>query len=109
MFPHRSPIAERIDWLFGLAQRHAQEYASPEAWLARQRHLANHPTAIVVMKCMDGRINIPIATQTPKGIIQPFRNLGGIFNLKTAVERAPSAGDAHEHREIWPRRRSPHG
>jgi hypothetical protein len=30
---------------------------------------------------MDGRINIPIATQTPKGIIQPFRNLGGIFNL----------------------------
>ena len=81
MVPHRSPITERIDWLFGLAQRHAQEYASPEAWLARQRHLANHPTAILVMKCMDGRINIPIATQTPKGIIQPFRNLGGIFNL----------------------------
>jgi hypothetical protein len=63
MVPHSSPITERIDWLFGLAQRHAQEYASPEAWLARQRHLANHPTAIVVMKCMDGRINIPIATQ----------------------------------------------
>jgi hypothetical protein len=30
---------------------------------------------------MDGRINIPIATNTPKGIIQPFRNLGGIFDL----------------------------
>jgi hypothetical protein len=30
---------------------------------------------------MDGRINIPIATNTPQGIIQPFRNLGGIFNL----------------------------
>jgi len=81
MVPHRSPITDRIDWLFSLAQRHAQDYASPEAWLARQRHLANHPTAILVMKCMDGRINIPIATQTPKGIIQPFRNLGGIFNL----------------------------
>ncbi|WP_439113867.1 hypothetical protein [Hydrogenophaga sp.] len=79
--PLHSPIAERIDWLFALAQRHAQDYASPEAWLARQRHLARHPTAILVMKCMDGRINIPIATQTPKGIIQPFRNLGGIFNL----------------------------
>ena len=73
--------AERIDWLFALAQRHAQDYASPEAWLARQRYLARHPTAILVMKCMDGRINIPIATQTPKGIIQPFRNLGGIFKL----------------------------
>jgi hypothetical protein len=30
---------------------------------------------------MDGRINIPFATNTPQGIIQPFRNLGGIFNL----------------------------
>lgn len=79
--PLQSPIAERIDWLFGLARQHAQQYASPEAWLARQRHLARHPTAIVVMKCMDGRINIPIATQTPKGMILPFRNLGGIFNL----------------------------
>jgi len=79
--PLQSPIADRIDWLFDLAQRHALEYASPEAWLARQRYLANHPTAILVMKCMDGRINIPIATRTPKGIILPFRNLGGIFNL----------------------------
>jgi len=34
-----------------------------------------------VFKCMDGRINIPLATRTPKGIIQPFRNLGGMFDL----------------------------
>jgi hypothetical protein len=79
--PHDHPIAARIHWLFGLAERHAQEYASPEASLARQRHLARHPTAILVLKCMDGRINIPVATQTPKGIIQPFRNLGGFFQL----------------------------
>ncbi|TNF51658.1 MAG: hypothetical protein EP308_12880 [Burkholderiales bacterium] len=79
--PLQSPIAERMDWLFDLAKRHALEYASPEAWLARQRYLANHPTAILVMKCMDGRINIPVATRTPKGIILPFRNLGGIFKL----------------------------
>jgi hypothetical protein len=79
--PLQSPITERIDWLFDLARRHAVEYAGPEAWLARQRYLAKHPTAILVMKCMDGRINIPVATQTPKGIILPFRNLGGIFKL----------------------------
>jgi hypothetical protein len=30
---------------------------------------------------MDGRIHIPWATQTPLGIIQPFRNLGGRFDL----------------------------
>jgi hypothetical protein len=81
MAPLDQPLQDRIDWLFDLAQRHAQDFASPEAWLARQRYNAQHPTAIMVMKCMDGRINIPIATQTPRGIIQPFRNLGGIFHL----------------------------
>jgi len=78
---HTRPIAERIDWLFDIAAKHAETYASPDAWLARQRYLAQHPTAIAVLKCMDGRINIPIATHTPAGIISPFRNLGGMFNL----------------------------
>ena len=77
----QAPIERRIDWVFDLARRHAQAFASPGACLARQRHLAQHPTAIMVLKCMDGRINIPVATQTPPGIIQPFRNLGGIFDL----------------------------
>lgn len=78
---HTLPIGQRIDWLFDLARRHAASYGSPEAFLARKRYVAEHPTAILVLKCMDGRINIPIATNTPSGIIQPFRNLGGMFNL----------------------------
>jgi|GEM_PF-2019919 hypothetical protein len=32
---HTRPIAERIDWLFDLAHRHAAIYASPEAYLSR--------------------------------------------------------------------------
>jgi hypothetical protein len=78
---HRKPIDERIDWLFDLARRHGEAFRSPEAWLARRRYLAEHPTAIAVLKCMDGRINIPVATQTPAGILMPFRNLGGMFDL----------------------------
>lgn len=78
---HRKPIQERIDWLFHLADRQAEELRDPEAWLARQRYLAEHPTAIAVFKCMDGRINIPVATNTPTGILMPFRNLGGRFDL----------------------------
>jgi len=78
---HEQPIANRIDWLFDLAQRYSTEFCSPEAFLARERYLALHPTAIAVMKCMDGRINIPVATRTPPGIIQPFRNLGGMFDM----------------------------
>jgi hypothetical protein len=78
---HSKPIRERITWLFDLARRHSAEYSGAEASLARRRYLALHPTAIMVLKCMDGRINIPVATNTPIGIIQPFRNLGGMFNL----------------------------
>lgn len=78
---HRKSIAERIDWVFDLARRHGEAFRSPEAWLARQRYMADHPTAIAVLKCMDGRINIPVATNTPAGILMPFRNLGGMFDL----------------------------
>ncbi len=78
---HHKPIDDRIAWLFELARRHSAEFCSPESTLARERYLARHPTAIAVLKCMDGRINLPVATQTPLGIIQPFRNLGGMFDL----------------------------
>jgi len=78
---HNLPIAARIDWLFDLARRHGETFCSSEDWLSRQRYLAEHPTAIAVLKCMDGRINIPVATQMPTGIMMPFRNLGGMFDL----------------------------
>jgi hypothetical protein len=78
---HEQPIATRIKWVFDLAQRSSAEFCSPESFLARERYQAQHPTAIAVLKCMDGRINIPVATKTPPGIIQPFRNLGGMFDM----------------------------
>ncbi|RCV90853.1 hypothetical protein [Billgrantia montanilacus] len=78
---HDRPIQERIEALLSLSREHADTFGSPSAWLARERYLAAHPTRIMVMKCMDGRIHIPHATRTPLGIITPFRNLGGIFHL----------------------------
>ena len=78
---HLDSIERRIAWLFELADRHGAEFRSPEACLARDRYLAAHPTAIAVLKCMDGRINIPVATNTPAGILMPMRNLGGMFDL----------------------------
>ncbi|MBA3032492.1 MAG: carboxysome shell carbonic anhydrase [Gammaproteobacteria bacterium] len=78
---HSKPIQQRIDWVFDLADRHGADFRSPEACLARERYFAEHPTAIAALKCMDGRVNIPAATNTPVGILLPFRNLGGIFDL----------------------------
>lgn len=78
---HSKPIADRIDWLFERARDYSAQFCSPDDWLARERYMARHPTAVGVLKCMDGRINLAVTTQTPLGIIQPFRNLGGIFDL----------------------------
>lgn len=38
-------------------------------------------TEFAALKCMDGRLLFPNLTQTPLGIIQPYRNIGGIFHL----------------------------
>lgn len=78
---HTIAIRQRIDWLVNCARRYSEEFQRPEAQLARSRYLAEHPTAIVVFTCMDGRINIPIATNTPDGIILSFRNFDGRFDL----------------------------
>jgi len=79
--PPQTHCAQRIEWLMGHARRHSEAFSSSEAFLARQRYLAEHPSAVAALKCMDGRINLSVATHTPLGIIQPFRNLGGMFNL----------------------------
>jgi hypothetical protein len=100
---HSKPIQERIDWLFDLADRHGRDFRSPEACLARERYLALHPTSIAVLKCMDGRVNIPVVTNTPVGILMPFRNLGGMFNLGW-----PHLGEViahHVHRMVGQGRR----
>ena len=75
------PIQERIEWLLEHARRHSEEFRSPKSFLARSLHVAQHPTTVVAFNCMDGRINLSVATGTPLGIIVPFRNLGGRFDL----------------------------
>lgn len=75
------PIALRIDWLMEHARQYSTSFSSAEAVIARQRYMAEHPSAIAALKCMDGRINLSVDTHTPFGIIQPFRNLGGMFDL----------------------------
>lgn len=98
---HSQPINDRIDWLMELSLSHSASFCSPENHLARQRYLAEHNTLIIAMKCMDGRIHLPYVTRTPLGIIHPFRNLGGIFDLgwpylgdmlADTVQEAVSAG-----------------
>lgn len=46
---------------------------------ARNRYWRHHPTHIACLKCMDGRVHLPVMTRTPTGIVKPFRARGGKF------------------------------
>jgi hypothetical protein len=65
--------------LLELKRKHSELFVGQNT--ARDRHHANHPTNIAVFKCMDGRVNLAALTETPLGIIRPFRNIGGVFDL----------------------------
>lgn len=67
-----------------IQKRNAEQsiaFTDPSAQAARRLYRRQHPTEILVMKCMDGRLNLSIYTEIPPGILQPFRNIGGKFNL----------------------------
>lgn len=75
----KTTINEKIDWLFKVNRSHSEEFVRMRP--LRQLYRANHPTEICAFKCMDGRIHIPVVTKTPLGIIRPYRNIGGYFDL----------------------------
>jgi hypothetical protein len=56
-------------------------FISPDQRFQRQQYRAKYPTEVAVTKCMDGRLNFAVMTETPFGIVRPFRNLGGQFNI----------------------------
>jgi hypothetical protein len=65
--------------LLEINQEHSKKFI--KAKLARLQHRKKHPTEIVWLKCMDGRLNGPVFTNTPLGLITPFRSAGARFDL----------------------------
>ena len=70
-----------IEFLLEHNRKQSTSFCSPDATLARRQYRSVHPTEIGALKCMDGRLHLPVITNTPLGIIQPFRNIGGKFDL----------------------------
>lgn len=56
-------------------------FSSREARDEREDYRTKHSTEIGVLKCMDGRMSLAVFTETPLGIIQPFRDLGARFEF----------------------------
>ena len=70
-----------VQFVLNRNEEQSAAFRSAAARLARTRYRAEHPTEIAAWKCMDGRLNLALYTKTPQGIIQPFRNVGGSFDL----------------------------
>lgn len=70
-----------IDFLLQVNEEHSRAFCDPATALKRKQYRANHSTEIGAMKCMDGRLNLSVITDMALGIIQPWRNLGGRFDL----------------------------
>ena len=70
-----------VERLLDLNRRHSEEFMSVSEESARRLYRAIHSTEVSAFKCMDGRIHLPYMTETPLGIISPWRNVGGQFNV----------------------------
>jgi Carboxysome Shell Carbonic Anhydrase len=64
-----------------LNARRSDEFCTPVARDTRTLYSSQHPTKMLVFKCMDGRINLPLITGVPMGQLHPFRHIGGKFVL----------------------------
>ncbi len=68
-------------YILDLNHARSDEFCSPKAQDQLHYYKKHHPTHILAFKCMDGRINLPLLTGLPDGVFQPFRNIGGKFDL----------------------------
>lgn len=78
---HTMPASDLAQWLIGHNEAQSREFCSPDAKGRRAKYRGKHPTEILALKCMDGRLHVALMAETPFGIIQPMRNLGGRFDL----------------------------
>ncbi len=78
-----------IEFLMDLNGKQAKEFLGQQE--RRREYRSRHPTELGALKCMDGRLHLPIATNTPLGIIQPWRNIGGMFDTRWPIFNASLA------------------
>lgn len=69
-----------VNFLLEWNKEQSRAFTSPDAALWRRQFRGVHQTEYIALKCMDGRLHLPVMTNTPPGIIQPFRNVGGVFD-----------------------------
>lgn len=89
---------EKVESLVEINAEYSKRYLAQLPRL--EEYKREHPTKVMVFKCMDGRILFSHFTKTPLGYLSNFRNLGGQFNFGWAHLQATFSDVVHEaHRE----------
>jgi hypothetical protein len=77
----QKPNNKITQWLLDHNEAQSKEFSSKQARDARADHRAEYPTEIAICKCMDGRLNFSVSTNTPIGIVKPYRIGGAKFSI----------------------------
>ena len=72
---------ELREWMIKFNGQQSEKFCDPGNRSERDLYWSQHPTHVIAIKCMDGRLNLPFITKTPVGIVQPYRNIGGRFDM----------------------------
>lgn len=75
----RPPKQRIVEWVLEMNRRSSREYI--DAGPLRDQHWGRHPTRMGAFLCMDGRVELPSITHTPRGFWRKYRALGGAAKL----------------------------
>ncbi len=74
-------MCETANFLLGHNARISAEFMGEPTRSERERYMSQHPTEILVFKCMDGRLHLTMMSELPTGAVDPYRNIAGKFDL----------------------------
>ncbi len=73
---------ESIQDFLNLNKAHSERFFQQKH--ERDEYRQKHPTAVMVIGCMDDRVNFPVITDMPFGIVRELRTAGGKFSFRVA-------------------------
>lgn len=72
---------ENTRFLIEHNKKQSEYFGSPDQVQLREEYTYRHTSDVMVTKCMDGRVNLPVITGIPMGVFSPYRSMGAKFEV----------------------------
>ncbi|MDB5225765.1 MAG: hypothetical protein JWL87_717 [Candidatus Adlerbacteria bacterium] len=87
---------DNTNFLIEHNKRQSKDFLSPDQVQKREDYQRQHKTDVMITKCMDGRVNVPVITGIPMGVFAPYRSMGAVFDIGSPGF-APHVRGFYEH------------